>query len=211
MLSYYLQGLMLGAAMILPLGPQNAFVMNQGIRRQYHLMVALLCAVSDMVLICAGIFGGSALLSHSPWLLALVTWGGVGFLLWYGWGALRTAMSRDITLTQDEVMKQGRLRIITTMLAVTWLNPHVYLDTFVVLGSLGGQLEAEPKRWFAIGTVSASFLWFFGLAILAAWMAPRLRTVLAQRIINAAVGAVMIYIALRLAQDGVQHLARLMS
>lgn len=73
MLSYYFQGLVLGAAMILPLGPQNAFVMNQGIRRQYHLMIALLCAVSDLLLICAGIFGGSALLMQSPWLLALVT------------------------------------------------------------------------------------------------------------------------------------------
>ena len=74
MFTYYFQGLALGAAMILPLGPQNAFVMNQGIRRQYHLMIALLCAVSDLLLICAGIFGGSALLMQSPWLLALVTW-----------------------------------------------------------------------------------------------------------------------------------------
>ena len=71
MLSYYFQGLALGAAMILPLGPQNAFVMNQGIRRQYHLMIALLCAVSDLLLICAGIFGGSALLMQSPWLLGM--------------------------------------------------------------------------------------------------------------------------------------------
>ena len=73
MLSYYLQGLMLGAALILPLGPQNAFVLNQGIRRQYHLMTALLCTLSDVALICAGVFGGSALLMQSPWLLALVT------------------------------------------------------------------------------------------------------------------------------------------
>lgn len=73
MFTYYFQGLALGAAMILPLGPQNAFVINQGIRRQYHLMIALLCAVSDLLLICAGIFGGSALLMQSPWLLALVT------------------------------------------------------------------------------------------------------------------------------------------
>ncbi len=70
MFTYYFQGLALGAAMILPLGPQNAFVMNQGIRRQYHLMIALLCAVSDLLLICAGIFGGSALLMQSPWLRA---------------------------------------------------------------------------------------------------------------------------------------------
>lgn len=137
MLSYYFQGLALGAAMILPLGPQNAFVMNQGIRRQYHLMIALLCAVSDLLLICAGIFGGSALLMQSPWLLALVTWGGVAFLLWYGFGALKTAMSSNLELASAEVMKQGRWKIIVTMLAVTWLNPHVYLDTFVVLGSLG--------------------------------------------------------------------------
>ncbi len=81
MFTYYFQGLALGAAMILPLGPQNAFVMNQGIRRQYHLMIALLCAVSDLLLICAGIFGGSALLMQSPWLLAIVTWAAWPFVV----------------------------------------------------------------------------------------------------------------------------------
>jgi L-lysine exporter family protein LysE/ArgO len=208
-LSYFFQGLTLGAALILPLGPQNAFVMNQGIRRQYHLMIASLCALSDVLLICGGVFGGSALLMQSPWLLAIVTWGGVAFLLWYGWGALRTAMSSSVELASAEVMKQGRWKIIATVLAVTWLNPHVYLDTFVVLGSLGGQLADEPKRWFALGTVSASILWFYGLALLAAWLAPRLRTAKAQRIINGVVGVVMWVIALQLASDGVRHIASL--
>ncbi|WP_279048515.1 arginine exporter ArgO [Cedecea davisae] len=210
MLSYYFQGVVLGAALILPLGPQNAFVMNQGIRRQYHLMIASLCALSDIILICGGIFGGSAILMQSPWLLALVTWGGVAFLLWYGWGALRTAMSNNLELASAQVMKQGRWKIVVTMLAVTWLNPHVYLDTFVVLGSLGGQLSEEPKRWFALGTVSASIIWFYGLAILAAWLAPRLRTAKAQRIINGVVGLVMWFIASQLAWDGVQHISALM-
>ncbi|MRT12009.1 arginine exporter ArgO [Enterobacteriaceae bacterium RIT711] len=209
MLSYFFQGLTLGAALILPLGPQNAFVMNQGIRRQYHLMIASLCAISDVLLICGGIFGGSALLMQSPWLLAIVTWGGVAFLIWYGWGALRTAMSSSVELASAEVMKQGRWKIIATVLAVTWLNPHVYLDTFVVLGSLGGQLADEPKRWFALGTVSASILWFYGLALLAAWLAPRLRTAKAQRIINGVVGVVMWVIALQLAADGVRHITTL--
>ncbi|MCE0801107.1 arginine exporter ArgO [Buttiauxella sp. S04-F03] len=209
MLSYFFQGLTLGAALILPLGPQNAFVMNQGIRRQYHLMIASLCAISDVLLICGGIFGGSALLMQSPWLLAIVTWGGVAFLIWYGWGALRTAMSSSVELASAEVMKQGRWKIIATVLAVTWLNPHVYLDTFVVLGSLGGQLADEPKRWFALGTVSASILWFYGLALLAAWLAPRLRTAKAQRIINGVVGLVMWVIALQLAADGVRHITTL--
>jgi len=208
-LSYYFQGIALGAALILPLGPQNAFVMNQGIRRQYHLMIASLCALSDIILICGGIFGGSAILMQSPWLLALVTWGGVAFLLWYGWGALRTAMSSNLELASAEVLKQGRWKIVVTMLAVTWLNPHVYLDTFVVLGSLGGQLADDAKRWFALGTISASILWFYGLAILAAWLAPRLRTAKAQRIINGVVGIVMWFIAAQLARDGVQHIAAL--
>ncbi|MHA0913463.1 arginine exporter ArgO [Kosakonia cowanii] len=211
MLSYYLQGLMLGAALILPLGPQNAFVLNQGIRRQYHLMTALLCTLSDVALICAGVFGGSALLMQSPWLLALVTWGGVLFLLWYGFGALKTAFARDIDLENADALRQGRGQIIATMLAVTWLNPHVYLDTFVVLGSLGGQLAEMPKRWFALGTISASFLWFFSLALLAAWLAPRLRTATAQRVINSLVGLVMWFIALKLAVEGVNHLQGLFS
>ncbi|YCH29907.1 arginine exporter ArgO [Erwinia sp. D4-22] len=202
MLSVYFQGFALGVALILPLGPQNAFVLNQGIRQQYHLMTAALCTLSDIILISAGVFGGSALLNQSPLLLNLVTWGGVAFLLWYGWGALRTALSVDISLASTQLKQQSRWRIIATLVAVTWLNPHVYLDTFVVLGSLGGQLPAEARRWFALGTASASFIWFFSLALLAAWLSPRLNTVGAQRIINLFVGVVMWFIALKLAWQG---------
>ncbi|GKW41210.1 MULTISPECIES: arginine exporter ArgO [Pectobacterium] len=204
MWAVYLQGVLLGAAMILPLGPQNAFVMNQGIRRQYHLMVALLCALSDMVLIAAGIFGGSALLRQSSLLLGAVTWGGVAFLLWFGWGAMKTAFSKNIALASAEVMKQSRWRIIATMLAVTWLNPHVYLDTFVVLGSLGSQFADDARSWFALGTMTASFTWFFALALLASWLAPWLNTPRVQRVINFFVGVVMWGIALQLARHGWQ-------
>nr|WP_255602723.1 arginine exporter ArgO [Pantoea sp. DY-15] len=206
-LSVYLQGLALGAALILPLGPQNAFVMNQGIKRHYHLMTASLCTISDIALICGGIFGGNALLNQSPLLLMLITWAGVAFLLWYGWGALRSAWQGDVSLASDAEIKQGRWRIIATILAVTWLNPHVYLDTFVVLGSLGSQLPSEDaRRWFAFGTVSASIIWFFGLALLAAWLSLRLRTVRAQRIINLLVGGVMWFIAIQLARQGIAAL-----
>lgn len=202
MLSVYFQGLALGVALILPLGPQNAFVLNQGIRQQYHLMTAALCTLSDIILISAGVFGGSALLTQSPLLLNLVTWGGVAFLLWYGWGALRTAISADISLASAQIKQQSRWRIIATLVAVTWLNPHVYLDTFVVLGSLGGQLPVDARRWFALGTASASVIWFFSLALLAAWLSPRLSTIGAQRIINLLVGVVMWGIALKLALQG---------
>lgn len=199
MFATFFQGMALGAALILPLGPQNAFVMNQGVRRQFHLMTAGLCTLSDIVLICAGVFGGSALLGQSTLLLNLVTWGGVLFLLWYGWGALRTAASGNIELANASAMKQSRWRIVATMMAVTWLNPHVYIDTFMVLGSLGGQLPVEARRWFALGSACASLLWFFGLALLAAWLSPRLNTIRAQRVINLLVGLVMWAIASKLA------------
>lgn len=198
MLAIYLQGFALSAAMILPLGPQNVFVMNQGIRRHYHLFSASLCALSDIILICAGIFGGSALLGNSPLLLTFITWGGVVFLSWYGWRAFCTAFSQLLTLATAEEMKQSRWRILITMLAVTWLNPHVYLDTFVILGSLGNQLAPDVRSWFALGAVSASILWFFTLALLASWVAPWLQTQMAQRIINVLVGTVMWGIALQL-------------
>lgn len=202
MLSTYFQGLLLGAAMILPLGPQNVFVLQQGSRKQYHLMSAFLCTLSDVLLITAGVFGGSALLSQSVWLMALVTWGGVAFLLWYGLGALRAVFTADAALTLQEQVVRSRWRVIMTLVAVTWLNPHVYLDTFVVLGSIGGQLGADLRIWFTAGAVCASVLWFFGLALLAAWFSPVLQKPVSQRIINLFVGSVMWYIAIQLALKG---------
>ncbi|HDT3150333.1 TPA: arginine exporter ArgO [Morganella morganii subsp. morganii] len=202
MLSTYFQGLLLGAAMILPLGPQNVFVLQQGSRKQYHLMSAFLCTLSDVLLITAGVFGGSALLSRSVWLMALVTWGGVAFLLWYGWGALRAVFTADTALTMQEQVVRSRWRVIMTLVAVTWLNPHVYLDTFVVLGSIGGQLGSDMRIWFTAGAVCASILWFFGLALLAAWFSPVLQKPVSQRIINLFVGSVMWYIAIQLVLKG---------
>ena len=186
--------------MILPLGPQNVFVMNQGIRRQYHLMIASLCALSDIVLICAGIFGGSALLTRSPLLLALVTRGGVSAVVRVGRVPFRlqpaTGAGRGAGAGAEPLAHRGHHA------GGHRLNPHVYLDTFVVLGSLGGQLTADVRSWFALGAVSASAVWFFGLALLASWLAPWLNTQRAQRIINALVGLVMWGIALQLAWQG---------
>lgn len=207
MLFFYLQGFALGTALILPLGPQNVFVMNQGIKCHYALMTAGLCTLSDGVLICGGIFGGSAVLNQSPTLLMVITWGGVAFLLGYGWRALRSAWQGEVTLTCDATVKQGRWRIIVTLLAVTWLNPHVYLDTFVVLGSLGGQLPStEARCGFAFGAISASVIWFYGLALLAAWLSPQLCAVGVQRVINLLVGGIMWFIALQLARQSLMEL-----
>lgn len=206
MLTTFFQGVLLSAAMILPIGAQNAFVLQQGSKKQYHLMSAFLCALSDVILISGGVFGGSALLSQSEYLLLLITWGGVAFLLWYGWNAFKTAFTKEIELSQHKNQVKSRWRVIVTLVAVTWLNPHVYLDTFVVLGSIGGQLSAELRPWFTFGAVFASISWFFALSLLAAWFSPILSQVTAQRIINLFVGCVMWFIALQLAAQGWKNL-----
>ena len=206
MLTTFVQGFLLSAAMILPIGAQNAFVLQQGSKKQYHLMSAFLCALSDVILISGGVFGGSALLSQSEYLLLLITWGGVAFLLWYGWNAFKTAFTKEIELSQHKNQVKSRWRVIVTLVAVTWLNPHVYLDTFVVLGSIGGQLSAELRPWFTFGAVFASISWFFALSLLAAWFSPILSQVTAQRIINLFVGCVMWFIALQLAAQGWKNL-----
>ncbi|HHR5901989.1 TPA: arginine exporter ArgO [Providencia alcalifaciens] len=205
MFMIYFQGALLGAAMILPLGPQNAFVLQQGSRKQFHLMSALLCALSDTILIIAGVFGGSALLSQSELLMALITWAGVAFLVWYGYGAFRTAMTPDDAVLQLERKMMTRWKVVVTLFAVTWLNPHVYLDTFVVLGSVGGQLESQLRPWFTAGALTASFVWFFLLAMLAAWFSPILNKPRSQRFINLFVGCVMWFIAFQLAMHGLGY------
>ncbi|MDX7992287.1 arginine exporter ArgO [Xenorhabdus littoralis] len=202
MFSTFIQGFFLSAAMILPLGPQNVFVMQQGSRKQYHLMSAALCALSDALLIVMGIFGGSALLGKSTFLLQAVTWGGAAFLLWYGWNAFRAALSAEVELSRSGSVIQSRWRVIVTLFAVTWLNPHVYLDTFVVLGSIGGQLSVELRPWFTTGAVLASVSWFFALSFLAAWFSPVLNRPRSQRIINIFVACVMWYIAWGLIKQG---------
>ncbi|NAU78415.1 arginine transporter, partial [Klebsiella pneumoniae] len=145
-------------------------------------------------------------LSQSEYLLLLITWGGVAFLLWYGWNAFKTAFTKEIELSQHKNQVKSRWRVIVTLVAVTWLNPHVYLDTFVVLGSIGGQLSAELRPWFTFGAVFASISWFFALSLLAAWFSPILSQVTAQRIINLFVGCVMWFIALQLAAQGWKNL-----
>lgn len=199
-MSVYLQGLLLGFAIILPIGPQNAFVMMQGIRRQYHLMSATVCAISDIVLLAVGIFAGSFLLNQSPLLLTTITWAGVAFLLWYGSLAFKTAWqnrndSVDVSLWQHN----SRLKIVLMLLAVTWLNPHVYLDTVVIFGSVGSQFAGTAQYLFAAGAMTASVVWFFSLSLLAAKCSQFLQKPITQMVIYAFIGIVMWAIAFQLA------------
>ncbi|MGI3745729.1 MAG: LysE/ArgO family amino acid transporter [Janthinobacterium lividum] len=192
----YLNGLLVSLGLIMAIGTQNAYVLAQSLRREHHLSVALLCIVCDAVLVAAGVFGLANVLAHNPTLLAVARWGGVVFLLWYGAMALRRALSPQSLAQGDADGQRSRRAVLLTALAVTLLNPHVYLDTVLLIGSLGAQ-QAVPGAYVA-GAASASVLWFSTLAIGAAWLAPWLARPTTWRLLDLMVAVMMFSVALQL-------------
>ncbi|MGE8189766.1 LysE/ArgO family amino acid transporter [Pseudomonas sp. NPDC086278] len=192
----YVNGLLVAAGLIMAIGTQNAFVLAQSLRREHHLPVAALCVVCDALLVAAGVFGLATVLAHNPTLLAVARWGGAVFLIWYGSQALRRAFSKQ-GLHQGENQTVRSLRaVMLSALAVTLLNPHVYLDTVLLIGSLGAQ-QTEPGA-YVVGAASASLLWFFTLALGAAWLAPWLARPSTWRILDLLVAVMMFTVAIQL-------------
>ncbi|MDH1262169.1 LysE/ArgO family amino acid transporter [Pseudomonas sp. GD03944] len=196
----YSNGLLIAAGLIIALGAQNAFVLAQSLRREHHLPVALLCIVCDALLVAAGVFGLAAVLTQSPLLLGVARWGGAAFLLWYGAQALLRAL-RPQGLQGEQAHTPKSLRtVMLAALAVTLLNPHVYLDTVLLIGSLGAQ-QSVPGA-YALGAASASMIWFLTLALGAAWLAPWLSRPATWRLIDLGVAAMMFSIAWQLLRNG---------
>ncbi|MDD1791847.1 LysE/ArgO family amino acid transporter [Enterovibrio sp. ZSDZ42] len=196
------QGFGLGLSMIIPIGAQNAYVLNQGIRRHHHVATATICFLCDAILIAMGIFGGGAMLASNEILLNVVTIGGVAFLVTYAVQSLYRAWQgeKDDLPEGDKVSRKGVFAVVLGALAVTVLNPHVYLDTVVVLGSIGGQFEPSQRIAFAIGTVLASFVWFYGISLGAAKMSPVLSRPRVRQAIDVLVALMMLYVAFLLMQ-----------
>tara|TARA_Y100001956_G_C4117972_1_gene185907 strand:- start:451 stop:1074 length:624 start_codon:yes stop_codon:yes gene_type:complete len=195
-----LQGFGLGASMIIPIGAQNAYVLNQGIKRHHHLTTATICSLLDALFISLGIFGGGALLASNTTLLTMVTIGGIIFLTVYGIISLRSAFSggADESVNPGRIRSRGRKAVIVGALAVTVLNPHLYLDTVVILGSIGGQFEGHDRLAFAAGTILASFVWFYSLSLGAAKLAPTLSQPKVRKAIDIGVALMMFTIAVML-------------
>ncbi|MGI4840529.1 MAG: LysE/ArgO family amino acid transporter [Janthinobacterium lividum] len=193
MLQSYLNGLLVAAGLIMAIGTQNAFVLAQSLRREHHLPVAALCVVCDALLVTAGVFGLATVLAHSPLLLSIARWGGAAFLLWYASKALRRALSRQSLQEGHNTGVRSLKAVLLSALAVTLLNPHVYLDTVLLIGSLGAQ-QAAPSAYVA-GAASASLLWFFTLALGAAWLAPWLARPATWRLIDLLVAIMMFAVA----------------
>ncbi len=198
MLLPMLQGFVLGASLIMPIGAQNAYVLSCGIRRHHPFLVATLCLGCDLLLILIGVFGGGRWLGSVPLLQAFLTWGGVAFLLLYGGRSFLAARRSAPRSLQAAAGPGSRLAIIATTLAVTLLNPHVYLDTVMILGSVAAQWEHASQPAFACGAILASTFWFYGLALVAARLSPWLGRVSVQRVIDVLIGLLMWGIALTL-------------
>ncbi|NAO52255.1 MULTISPECIES: LysE/ArgO family amino acid transporter [Pseudomonas syringae group] len=192
----YLNGLLIAAGLIMAIGTQNAFVLAQGLRREHHVAVAMLCIVCDAILVAAGVFGLANVLAQNPALLAVARWGGVIFLSWYGLQALRRACSRQSLEHSAAVGRKSLRTVLLSALAVTLLNPHVYLDTVLLIGSLGAQ-QGVPGAYVA-GAASASLLWFSSLALGAAWLAPWLARPATWRMLDLMIAVMMFSVAFQL-------------
>ncbi|GLS89793.1 arginine exporter protein ArgO [Psychromonas marina] len=190
MVTTYFTGLTLMATLIMPIGLQNAFVLNQGIRKQHHLFVAAFCGLADVFFMCIGVWGGATLFSAYPWLLITITVVGALFMMVYGWQCLQRAIKGAGGIETDNTQRSFKM-IVLACCAFTFLNPHVYIDTIVILGGFAANLLAEERPYFVLGGITASFLWFFSLALLGSKFAPVLSSARAQRIIDTLIGLMM--------------------
>ncbi len=209
-----LAGFGLGLSLIVAIGAQNLFVLRQGIRREHVLAVATVCALSDAALIVVGVSGLGAILEAAPGVIEVVRWAGAVFLTGYAVLAARRAIRpsgdalsidpapdspiADTSESARHVVTTSRLApVLATCLALTWLNPHVYLDTVFLLGSVAATYG--DARWpFAIGAVAASIVWFFSLALGARFLSRVLSTPRAWRVLDAIIAVVMFAIAVSL-------------
>jgi len=193
----FLKGFATSAALIVAIGAQNAFVLRCGLRREHVLAVVLVCALSDALLITLGVAGLGALVQGHPRALLLARYGGALFLIVYGALAARRALQRE-SLTAPDAAPMTLSAAIAACLAFTYLNPHCWLDTVVLLGAIASPLPAPQRAWFGIGATSASFAWFFALGFGARLLRGVFARPIAWKMLDAAIALVMWAIALSL-------------
>jgi L-lysine exporter family protein LysE/ArgO len=194
-------GLGLGLSLIVAIGAQNAFVLRQGLRAEHVVAVVAVCAISDIALIAGGVLGAGAAVVRLPWLLTVVCLAGAVFLAGYAVLAARRAVRPTALLTDTAGARTGLAVAVGTCLALTWLNPHVYLDTVVLLGSLSGTY-GEQRWWFAAGAGIGSLLWFTGLGFGARLLRPVFARPAAWRVLDGVIALVMAALAASLAVRG---------
>jgi len=189
--SVFLQGLALSLGLIVAIGAQNAFVLRQGLRREHVASVVFFCALSDALLMAAGVLGMGQALGERPMVAHALALAGAVFLAVYGWKALRRALQQNGLLANEEGDGLSWAAAMTQAAAFTLLNPHVYLDTVLLVGSIGAQQPAGLQPWFVAGASSASLLWFCALGFGARWLAPLFAQPRAWQVLDVLIGLTM--------------------
>ncbi len=192
-------GLTLSASLIVAIGAQNAFVLRQGLRREHVAGVVAVCALLDIVLMAIGVSGLGAALAQQPGLLQVATLGGALVLAWYGLSAFRRALNPHTLQAELSGAPQSSRQVLVQALSISLLNPHVYLDTVLLVGSIGARQAAGTQGAFLVGASLASALWFAALGFGAQLLSPLFARPLAWRLLDAAVGVTMGWIAFSLA------------
>jgi len=195
----WLAGLSLGASLVVAVGAQNTFVLQQGLRREHVGAVVALCLGLDAVLMTAGVNGVAAVFGAHPRLLAAMGWAGAGFLLWYAWQAARRAWTGQALAASTTGKPRPLPPVLAQALACTLLNPHVYIDTLLLVGAVGAQQPPDLRPAFVIGCVCASAVWFAGLGFGARLLAPVFARPVAWRWLDSGVALTMGVLGLRLA------------
>jgi L-lysine exporter family protein LysE/ArgO len=193
----FLPGLLIGLSLIVAIGAQNAFVIRQGLTKKHVLLVVAICAISDALLILLGVAGLGALISGLPWLLEIIRWFGVAYLTWFGIRSIRSAFKTQV-LDASGVQSASAKTVVLSVLGFTFLNPHVYLDTVILLGSIGNQF-GQDKWWFAFGGTVASVLWFSSIGFGAKAASKFMAKPVFWKVLDLVIAAVMFGIAILLA------------
>jgi L-lysine exporter family protein LysE/ArgO len=190
-------GLLAGLSLIMAIGAQNAFVIRQGLTKKHVLLVVSICAISDAFLIFLGVAGLGALISGLPWLLEIIRWFGVLYLTWFGIRSLRSAFKVQ-SLDASGVQSGSAKTVVLSVLGFTFLNLHVYLDTVILLGSIGNQFGPD-KWWFTVGAVAASLIWFSSIGFGAKAAARFMAKPVFWKVLDIVIAVVMFAIAIMLA------------
>jgi L-lysine exporter family protein LysE/ArgO len=195
--SVLLAGFSLGMSLILAIGAQNAFVLKQGLKQQHVFVVCLICALSDAILISAGIAGFGVIVPKFPLIEQIARYAGAAFLFFYATVSFRTFFTTEHTLKAGGKEVTSTVTAALTCLAFTWLNPHVYLDTFILLGSISTQYDGQQLA-FGVGAVTASFVFFFSLGYAAKLLIPVFKNPKAWKVLEFIIGFVMLALGISL-------------
>jgi len=194
------QGFITTAGLIIAIGAQNAFVLKQGIFKNHVLITVLICSIIDAILIFIGVCGFGAALNSNALLLAIAKWGGVAFLFWYGLRSfIASYKTESLKINTNQPNLPNRRQSIISCLLFSLLNPHVYIDSIMLIGSIGAQFKPQSRLLFAVGAIIASTVWFFSLGYGARFLAPLFRKPVTWKILDFIIGVIMWSIAITLA------------